>query len=123
LPGHPGFDIVDQLIGEKVYCLSRGPGNMWCKNEIGTMQVEQWIALPGWLDGEYVEARACNNAFFQGLNQRRLIDESTPRGVDQQRAALHPAQLINADHVARSRRQGAMQREYVRLGEYLIERG
>jgi hypothetical protein len=37
--------------------------------------IEQRMAVPGWLDGQHVKPRPCNQALIERLNQRGLIDQ------------------------------------------------
>ena len=39
------FDVVNQLVRQKLHRLLRGPSHMWRENEIGRFDVEQRIAV------------------------------------------------------------------------------
>jgi hypothetical protein len=45
------------------------------------------------LDRQNIETRTGDPALLKGVSQRRLIDQTTTRGVDQQCRRLHGAQL------------------------------
>src|SRR6266513_911769 len=123
LPCDEGFDIVYQLIGEKLHGAVTGPGDMGYQNEVRQAQLQQRVALLGRLAGEDVKAGARDQSLLERLHQRLLIHQPAPSRVDQDGAALHPAEFLDADHVAGLVGQRQVQGNHVALRQYLSERG
>ncbi len=61
-------------------------------------------------------------AALERCDQRRLVDQRSARGVDQQRARLHAGELRRADDAARALRQHEMQADDVGLRQQLVLR-
>lgn len=73
------------------------------------------------LGREHVEGRRRDPAVLQGLDQGLRIDQVSPRQVDEDHAASHPAERIPIDQAARLGRRRAMQRDDVRLGQESLQ--
>ena len=120
LPGAPQLDVVDQLVGEELHGAIRGPGDMRSQNEIGTPHVQQRMPVAGRLDRQDVESGARDEPLVERLNQRRFIDQPATRGIDEKRVALHLAERIDVDQVARRGHQRAVQRDHIGFGQHLL---
>src|SRR5919108_359136 len=121
-PSHEGLYVVYELIGQKLHCAVARPGHMRREDKIRQAQLKQRIALLGWLLCEDVEAGAGDQALRQRLNQRPFIHQSPARRIDQNGGALHLAELLDADHVARLSGQGHVQRYDIALYQHLFKR-
>src|ERR1700689_4315110 len=118
-----GFDIVYQLIGEKLHGTVAGPGDVGCQNEVRPMKFKQRVAFLRRLLGEDVKAGARDQSLLQRLPQRLLIHQAAPSRIDQNGRAFHLSELIDADHVASLFGQRQVQRNHVAFRQYLFEWG
>ena len=64
LVGDKGFDVVDQLVCQKLHGLLRCPSHMRRQNEIRRANVEQRVAVFGWLLRQHIEACTRDHAGF-----------------------------------------------------------
>ena len=96
---------------------------MGCQNEVRQAQLEQGVALLGRLVGKDVKAGARDQPLLERLHQRFLIHQPAPSRVDQDGAALHLAEFLDADHVAGLVGQRQVQGNHVALRQYLSKRG
>src|SRR5581483_9471467 len=71
---------------------------------------------------EDVEPGAGQPPGAERLDQRRLVDDGTPAGVDQVGGRFHQRQLRPGDHVARLRVQQDVERDVVALAQQLLDR-
>ena len=70
---------------------------------------------------EDVEPRASEMARGEGRGERRLVDDRPTRGVDEDRALLHPRQLGRAETPSRLRHERRVERQDVGLGQKALE--
>src|SRR5262249_9448449 len=68
---------------------------------------------------EYVEAGAGDLALLERARQRRLVDDRSARGIDQESCRLHQGELARADLVAGLGSERGMQRDEIGLLEQL----
>jgi hypothetical protein len=64
---------------------------------------------------KHIESCAGEQALFEGRGERRFVDDRAARGVDEERRALHAAQLFDADQMARLLPQRHVQRHVITL--------
>ena len=96
---------------------------MGCQNEVRQAQLKQRVAFPGRLLAEDVKAGARDQSLLERHHQRLLIHQPAPSGIDENRRALHLAELLDADHVASLVGQRQVQGNHLAFREYLIEWG
>src|SRR5258707_5536824 len=81
------------------------------------IQRPEWVIRRQRLDVEYVERRASNAAFTQNLDERRLVNDRSTRGIDESGRWLHGLQLGRSDQPLRPLAQDEVDRQDVRDAE------
>ena len=72
--------------------LGRQPGDMRCGDHV--VQREQRIACARRLVHEYIESGGAQGSAAQGRQQGGLVDQTSPRGVHQDRTAAHTGDAL-----------------------------
>jgi hypothetical protein len=83
------FDIVDHLIGQGLHGFIAGPGNMRRNNQVWQVNVQKRTSLTRRLCAQYIDSGASQLTIPQGVDQSRVVNQSTPGGIDQQGIPLH----------------------------------
>src|SRR5262249_46639363 len=108
------FDILPGSAEKPRRSLARHPRDMRGQQQpLGGFIIErqQRIAAFRWFGGVNVDGRAVNAAGREAGGERRLVDNSPARGLDQYRTRLHLGEFARADEMARLRQQRHMQRD------------
>ena len=88
-------------------CLLRGPGDV--RGYPAPGMTEQGVVRGRGLRAQHVQPGSGDPARIQGLEERLLIDESAPRGVDEIGSGLHPADGPGVDHLRRFPEKGTVE--------------
>ena len=94
-------DIARGLLAHPVDRFPRHARDVWGHDDV--RKLEQRMAARRWLLLEDVEAGAGKPAGHQRVIQRRLVDNSAARGVDQIGRRFHPLQPGRIEHPDRLR--------------------
>ena len=84
------------------------------------VHAEERIVLPGGLRVEHVQGGASQPAFPQGLDQRLLVHNGSPGGVNQQGGGLHQSQKTGAHHFVCLSGEGGMEGHHVCPPEQIL---
>ncbi len=87
------------------------------------LQPQQRVAGEDGFALEHVDGREARPAAVERGDERRLLQQLGPRGVDEQRRGLHLQQVVELDQVARGLRQAQVHAQHVGAGEELLARG
>src|SRR5438309_3662362 len=77
--------------------LARIKGQVWSENYIRSLP--QRMICRRWLNAEHIKGGAAQPVFLQRYRESLLVDDSTPRRVDEERGWLHPRQLALSDQI------------------------
>jgi len=117
------LDVVDELVGQALYGLFAGPGDVRGQYEVGQLQqLHQRMAVFGRFRRRDIEAGPADLPGPQRLDERGLVDQAAARRIDQQGLALHQGEFGRADQVAGAVVQGAVQSDDVAFSQQLLER-
>jgi hypothetical protein len=118
----PGQQVVRHLLGhlQGHVFLRLGGGGPEMRGHDDVGQVEQRVFRRRFLL-EHVEGRARDMAGFQKLGQRRLIDQTAARAVDDAHALLGLGQVLRRQDIRRLLGEGHVQRDEIGLRQKLVE--
>src|SRR6266550_94430 len=70
---------------------------MWSENNVRSLP--QRVICQRWLNAEHIKGGAGQPVFLQRHRESLLVDDATPRCVDEEHGWLHPRQLTLTDQV------------------------
>lgn len=83
---------------------------------------QQWISRVRRLFVQHIQASRAQVTGSKCIQQGRFIDQSTPAGIDKDRARFHAGQRGLVYHLFRNRNERAIQADHIAAGQQFIQR-
>src|SRR5271157_1910973 len=116
--GQPSRDVLDRIAVESPVEFSRDETDMRRGKDV--IQRPERVIRRQRLDVEHVERRASNAAVTQNLDERRLVNYRSTRGIDEPGRWLHGLQLGRSDQALRPLAQNEVYRQDVSAAEEFL---